>query len=72
MTSRGTACRQVSDSVSPSEPTEQAQTDHAVTLADILVEFRAPGISKEQEAEADIPSFVLFVQMWGLSSETGI
>ena len=34
----------VSDSVSPSEPTEQAHTDHAVTLADILVEFRAPGI----------------------------
>ena len=38
----------------------------------LRVEFRTPGISKEQEAEADIPSFVLFVQMWGLSSETGI
>lgn len=38
----------------------------------LRVELRAPGISKEQEAEADIPSFVLLVQMWGLSSETGI
>lgn len=38
----------------------------------LRVELRAPGISKEQEAEADIPSFVLFVQIWGLSSETGI
>lgn len=44
VTSRGTACRQVSDSVSPSEPTEQAQTDRSVTLADILMEFRAPWI----------------------------
>ena len=44
--SRGTARRQVSDSGSPPEPTEQAQTNHAVTLADILVEFRAPGIKR--------------------------
>ena len=29
----------------------------------LRVEFRTPGISKEQEAEADIPSFVLFVQI---------
>ena len=46
MASRGTARRQVSDSGSPPEPTEQAQTNHAVTLADILVEFRAPGIKR--------------------------